>query len=315
MFAICLESSHARGMGHLFRMRNLAHRLHSRRLPFVFLINNHAPALKLLHQDNLPFEVADLAQAQHWAPDAIRRLGARLWANDRHDTDLMQAQAVKGAGIPLVTFDDRGAGASLADLHVAALAFDTAETLAGKRVVRGLDYLILDPEILRWRRQRAISQSILVSMGGSDTYGATAKIVTLLRKLGRTATVVIGPGFRHRAALDAELTEKFELKIAVPSLIEEMSRHDVAVTGGGITAFEAAASGLLVVVVANEWFEVPVANHLARLGAARYAGHHSNLDEAAFVLPQDITTMSTAGLTQVPLDGVERVCQLMQELA
>ena len=94
-----------------------------------------------------------------------------------------------------------------------------------------------------------------------------------------------------------------------------MSRHDLAITGGGITAFEAAASGLPIVAVANERFEVPAAKHLARLGAARYAGHHSNLDEAAFVLPQDITTMSAAGLTQVPLNGVERVCQLMQGLA
>jgi spore coat polysaccharide biosynthesis predicted glycosyltransferase SpsG len=314
MFAICLESSHVRGMGHLFRMRNLAHQLRSRLLPFVILTNNHAPALELLRRDNLPFEVVDLTQARHWVPHAIRRLGARLWVNDRLNTDLLEAQAVKDAAIPLVTFDDRGAGASIADLHIAALTFDATEALAGKRVVRGLDYLIIDPEIARWRQQRTIPKNILVSMGGSDTYGVTARIVTLLRKLGRTATIVIGPGFGDRASLDAELTEEFELKIAVPSLIEEMSRHDLAITGGGITAFGAAASGLPVIVVANEWFEVPVAQHLARLGAARYAGHHSGLDEAAFVLPKDVAAMSAAGLTQVPLDGVERVCQLMQEL-
>ena len=114
----------------------------------------------------------------------------------------MQARAVKDTGIPLVTFDDRGAGASLADLHIAALAFDVDEPLSGKRVVRGLDYLILNAEIARWRRQRTQLQSIMVSMGGSDTYGATVKIVALLRKLGRTATVVIGPGFQaSRSAL------------------------------------------------------------------------------------------------------------------
>ena len=54
--------------------------------------------------------------------------------------------------------------------------------------------------------------------------------------------------------------------------------------------------------------------HLAKLGAARYAGHHSRLDENAFAIPHDLTAMSSAGLTQVPLHGAERVCQLLLEL-
>ena len=98
MFAICLESSHARGMGHLFRMRNLAHELRLRRLPFIFLINNHTAALELLRQDNFPFEVVDLEQAEHWAPDAIRRLRARLWTNDRLDTGLDAGAGGQGYG-------------------------------------------------------------------------------------------------------------------------------------------------------------------------------------------------------------------------
>jgi spore coat polysaccharide biosynthesis predicted glycosyltransferase SpsG len=315
MFAICVESSHARGMGHLFRMRNLAQLLRARQLPFMFLVNQHPPALDLLHREGFPLEVVNLPQAARWVPEMIDRHRIRLWINDRLDTDLAQAQAIKDAGVPLVTFDDRGSGASLADLHIAALAFDGSEVLAGRRVLRGLDYLILNPEIARWRRPRTQAQRIVVTLGGSDTYGATVKVVALLRERSLTATVVIGPGFLHRSALDAELTSGFELKVGVPSLIEEMSRHDLAITGGGITAFEAAAAGLPVVTIANEWFEVPVAQHLAKLGAARYAGHHSSLDPGAFDLPQDVRAMSEAGLTQVPLHGAERVCRLLLEFA
>jgi spore coat polysaccharide biosynthesis predicted glycosyltransferase SpsG len=315
MFAICLESSHARGMGHLFRTRNLARLLRARRMPFVILINDHAPALELLRRDGLPFEVVDLAQVAHWAPDAIRRHQVHLWVNDRLDTDLAQADAIKGAGIALVTFDDRGAGASLADLHIAALAFDPNESLGGRRVLRGLDYLILNPEIDGLRRRRTQPQRIMITLGGSDTHGATVKAVAMLRQQGRAATVIIGPGFMHRAALDAELTADFELKVGVPSLIEEMSLHDLAITGGGITAFEAAAAGLPVIAIANEWFEVAVAQHLTKLGAARYAGHHSSLDPAAFALPPDLTAMSEAGLAQVPLHGAETVRRILSEFA
>lgn len=314
MLAICVESSHARGMGHLFRMRNLAHLLRARSIPFILLINDHAPALAVLRADGLPFEVIDLATAAQWAPDVIARHQPRIWLNDRLDTDLAHAQAVKAAGLALATIEDRGEGATLADLHIASLVF-TGEPLAGRRVLRGLDYLILNPEIAQRRRLRTDLKSLLVTLGGTDTYGATVKAVALLRKLGRAATVIVGPGFQHHDALRAELTPDFEMKIGVPSMIEEMSRHDLAVTGGGVTSFEAAASGLPVIAIANEWFEVPMAQHLAGLGAARFAGHHSALDESAFSIPPDIATMSAAGLAHVPLTGVERVCAALMELA
>jgi spore coat polysaccharide biosynthesis predicted glycosyltransferase SpsG len=302
-------------MGHLFRMRHLARELCSRNLPFVFFVNDHEPSLQLLKQDELPFEIVDLDHVEHWAQAAIRRTKARLWINDRLDTSHAQAQAVKQTGIPLATFDDRGAGASLADLHIAALAFAGDQPLSGRRVAKGHQYLILNPEIALYRRQRLKVERILVSMGGSDTHGATVKAVRLLRRLGLAATVVIGPGFEHRAALDAEWHTRLELKINVPSLIEEMSRHDLAVVGGGITAFEAAASGLPAIVIANEDFEIPVARYLASLSAARYAGHHSALDEAAFAIPQDVAGMSMAGLSKIQLNGIEKVCQLLQELS
>ena len=315
MFAICLESSHARGMGHLFRMRHLARELRSRNLPLIFFVNDHEPSLQLLQRDELPFEIVDLEHVEHWAQAAISRAKARLWINDRLDTNLVEAQAVKQTRIPLATFDDRGAGASLADLHIAALAFAGDQPLSGRRVAKGYEYLILNPEIALYRRQRLNVERILVSMGGSDTHGATVKAVALLRRLALAATVVIGPGFEHRAALDAESHRRFELKSNVPSLIEEMSRHDLAVLGGGITAFEAAASGLPAIVIANEDFEIPVAQHLASLGAARYAGHHSALDEAVFEIPHDVAGMSMAGLSNIHLNGIEKVCQLLQELA
>jgi len=302
-------------MGHLFRMRNLALLLRARQVPFVLLINDHPPALELLRRDGLTFEVVDLTRIEHWAPDTIRRHRVQVWVNDRLDTDLSQARTISEAGIPLVTFDDRGTGAQLADLHIAALALDPGERLEGKRVLHGLDYLILNPEIARWRRQRTELRSVMITLGGSDTYGVTVRAVALLRKQIRNATVIIGPGFQHRTALDAELPEDYDLKIGVPSLIEEMNRHDLSITGGGITAFEAAASGLPVIAIANEWFEVPPARHLAKLGAARYAGHHSNLDESALAIPRDVTAMSSAGLARIPLHGAERVCQLLLELA
>ena len=74
------------------------------------------------------------------------------WINDRMDTDHHHAKRVKHEQVKLVTFDDKGSGAVEADLHIAALAFDPEEYLAGKKVLRGLDYLVLEPVFLGFYR-------------------------------------------------------------------------------------------------------------------------------------------------------------------
>ena len=60
--------------------------------------------------------------------------------------------------------------------------------------------------------------------------------------------------------------------------MEEFSHYDLAITGGGITPFEANAAGLPCVVIANEDFEIPVGLGLEKLGGTVFAGHYSQID-------------------------------------
>ena len=202
MLALCIESSHARGMGHLFRALNLAEGLRERGLPLLFLLNAHEPALHLLAERGYAHEIVPLGESGGWERELIDRHGIRLWINDRLNTDAAHASQVKSAGVPLVTFDDRGAGAALADLNVAALIFDNVADLKGSRVLQGPDYLILNPEIARFQRLRKSAGSLLVTLGGSDTYGVTVAVVRHLAALGKGATVIVGPAFGHLAALE-----------------------------------------------------------------------------------------------------------------
>ena len=294
-------------MGHLFRALNLAEGLRERGLPLLFLLNAHAPALQLLAERRFTHEIVPLDESGGWERALIDRHGIRLWINDRLNTDALHASQVKAGGVPLVTFDDRGTGAALADLNVAALIFDNVADLKGGWVLQGPDYLILNPEIARFQRLRKSAGSLLVTLGGSDTYGVTAAVVRHLAALGKGATVIVGPAFVHREALEQELTPAFQLKCGVPSLIAEFSAHDLAITGGGVTPFEAAASGLPCIVIANEYFEVPVGEALAALGVAVFAGHHEALDGRMFDADLPIEAMSRAGLERVGLQGRQRV--------
>lgn len=315
MFALCIESSHARGMGHFYRALNLAEGLAKAGLSYTFYLNDHAPSRQILVERGVPHRVVDLEDfTGNWETSLIQQDGITLWLNDRLDTDLRHAEKIKATGIPLVTFDDRGMGATLADLHIAALAFDEQERLGGTKLLRGADYLILNPQISDYTRLRKHLVNILVTLGGSDTYGVTIRVVQLLKEMDLTATIVVGPGFMHMDMLDEVLAEGFTLKRGVPSMIEEFYRHDLAITGGGITPFEANASGLPCVVIANELFEIPVGVALQKLGGSFFAGHHESLSSPLFTTDLPLEQMSRAGMRNIGLRGTQRVIGALLEL-
>ena len=314
VFALCIESSHARGMGHFYRALNLADALAKVGQRSIFYMNDHVPAIKILAERGLPHRILS---PEDWMSNRIasiiRQDDITLWINDRHNTTLHHAETVKKRGIPLVTFDDRGPGAQLADLHIAALTFDVKEVLGGDKIIRGLDYLILNKQIEKNLRIRNSIEKILVTLGGSDTYGVTFRVVQLLKQMKRAATVVVGPAFKHFEKLKKEITEPFILKQAVPSMIDEFFQHDLAITGGGITPFEANASGLPCIVIANETFEVAVGKAVQSLGSSIYAGYHTEIQLPLFPEDLPIEQMSRAGMNNINLFGAQRVVDSLLE--
>lgn len=303
-------------MGHFYRALNLVDGLADAGLPYTIYLNDHAPSRQILSGRGIPHRIVDLQDfSGGWEGELIGRDGIALWMNDRLDTDARHAQKIKAAGIPLVTFDDRGTGAALADLHIAALTFDATEQLAGARLLRGVDYLILNPQIKEYMRARDRLGSILVTLGGSDTYGVTAMVVQMLKEMNLTATIVAGPAFMHMDTLEDTLGKGFILKRGVPSMIEEFSRHDLAITGGGITPFEANASGLPCVVIANETFEIPVGEALQKLGGSVFAGHYESLSSPLFKVDLPLEQLSRAGMLNIGLQGTRRVIGALLELA
>jgi spore coat polysaccharide biosynthesis predicted glycosyltransferase SpsG len=314
MFALCIESSHARGFGHLFRALNLADALIHGGHKVRFFVNDDRASVSILEQRGFTPEIVDLADHEsNW--EATAASGTSAWINDRLDTDVRHSRRIKALGLPLITFDDLGSGATLADIHIAALTFDENIVLAGQRVLRGVDYLILNPAIAKHRRLRKQDGSILVTLGGSDTYGVSVQVVKLLAARGMSATVVTGPGFQHHEALGAVLTKEFELKQGVPSMIEEMARHAWAITGGGITPFEANASGLPSVVIANENFEIPVGKALAQLGGSVFAGHYTALNTSIFSDRLPLEEMSRSGMANIGLKGTQTIIGVLEDIA
>jgi spore coat polysaccharide biosynthesis predicted glycosyltransferase SpsG len=174
-------------------------------------------------------------------------------------------------------------------------------------VLTGTRYLVLNREINACKRRRERLDSILVTLGGSDTYGVTMRVVNLLKTAHRGATVVVGPAFQHQADLQQAMDERFILKREVPSLIREFGQHDLAITGGGITPFEANASGLPCVIIATELHEIEVGRYLAAKGSSLFAGYYQEIDESIFSLDLDIEEMSRTGMAAFGTDGAAHI--------
>ena len=306
-----MKSSHQFGMGHLFRSINLYKIIENKKSATVLLVGKHQPSIAWLQNERIRFEVVEESQINKvgWESEIIDIIKPTVWINDRLNTGINHASNIKDKKITLVTFDDCGSGARISDLNVFALAKIRAEIVEGKKVLTGVEYLVLSDEINRYRRIRDQLKSIVVSLGGSDTYGVTSRVIEWLNRRKESATVILGPGFQHRDSLDRMAIKNISIKRSLKSLHAEFYKHDLLITGGGLTAFEAAAAGLPTITIANEKWEVAHAKHLERIGCSVYSGRHDCFDLTKAYQGVSIRNMSENAMNLVKPDGGARVFQ------
>jgi len=317
MFALCIEASHTKGMGHLFRMLNFTEYLKTHHHDFIFLINENPKTKSILEKFAIRFNIVDLSDTSSgWELNIIKQYGILYWVNDRLETDENHAINVKHNDCKLITFDDLGSGAQYSDLNVCGLFFNR-NGLKGKKILQGIEYLILNKEIDQYKKLRTKADQILVTLGGSDTYGVTLQVLNILKKYNIHATIHIGPSFEHIKELKEEINENYKIIQNVPSLIAEFSHYDLAITGGGITPFEANASGLPCLIIANELFEIPNGEFLENIGSSKFLGYYQNMNKEIFykiIKNISIEHMSHCGLDQISTNAIENIVKEINNL-
>lgn len=311
MFIICIESSHERGMGHFYRALNILVYLKEVNEQALIIVNNDQVSTRILAEKGIRYEIVDYGDtSSNWERDIIRKYQADVWVLDKFKTGKELAEHVKDEGVILAAIDDRGEGAELVDLHFCSMLF---HNLRGRHVYSGKDYLILNPEIAQYRRIRTKLEKILVTLGGSDTYGVTVDAVKILNKYGYYADIVIGPNFQHKELLKQEITSQFTVYETVPSLIQKFYEYDLAITGGGVTCFEANASGLPCIIVANELHEIEIGEYLAGFHGARFAGYYKEIEESKLDISTiNVEEMSKAALQAVSLNGMSTIYRIIR---
>jgi len=313
MFVICIKSSHEIGMGHLYRSMVLYKYLKSRGEDCLIVVNNHKPSLRILDNADICYEIANVDDIDNdWESRIIQNNNIKFWINDRLETTLKHANKVKRHDVSLISFDDYGEGAKLTDLHFAPLIFTDVKDIKGHNVLTGVNYLLLSDEIINFRRLRTSVSKILVTLGGSDTHGVTVSVLKLLKEIGLSATVCVGPSFEHYQELEMELNDNYKVIFNAPSIIETFYDYDLLISGGGVTPFEANASGLPCVINANEEFEVQIGKYLDKNNSSVFTDYHKNLSckKLEYSLnraKENIDSMSRIGIESIPLDAAENI--------
>ncbi len=312
MYAIYVESSQQRGMGHLFRALNFTAYLREIGEKYIVFINDDAISINILNRQQIPYYVlGNEVEKGNLISDVIRNFSIDVILLDRFSTSFEVCSLLKKQNILLAAIDDCGTGATLLDIHFCSMLF---ENLKGKHILKGKEFLILNSEIQKYRRIRTKVDKILVTLGGSDTYGVTVKVIRILKKLNYKADIIIGPHFKFHQELMNELDEGFNVFSNVESLIYTFSMYDLAITGGGVTCIEASASGLPCLIVANELHEIDIARYVASFGGAIYLGYHQELNKRDFILHNlDIKQMSEKALQAFELNGAANIYRAIEE--
>ena len=278
---IRVDGDHQRGMGHLFRMKTLANEFRNEHVPYVFIIRKDDKSKQILHDAQHPcfeypveFREGDIIEAyfqNHAVPD--------LWIFDIMSTKAEWITQVKRRGSAVMCFDDLKGGLEAADLVINPIAgcWEAEEKpgSCGARVLSGPRYAIIDPTILKLSRSDRMASGrirIAVTMGGSDTYGATVQMAKVLSNVKEElkATFFLGPHFMHTRELEGVLSElplPSVTRRALPRLHKELVKSDMVICGGGQTLFELCAIGMCTAAIANEIHEEKTIAYFSKHGA------------------------------------------------
>lgn len=314
------EGNHQQGMGDFWGCIALADECVKENGTVLFVLSGEEEAVAVLRERGYYAAlVADCKMEQSvladFQPDVI--------LVNRLNNPPEYIQSLQNFAGLVVTVDDAGEGARHADLRINAL-YPIADSVGDPQ------YVALRSEFQeahkRGKTVRGKVQELLVTQGGSDTYGFTPRILRALEGMAVRphCTVVIGPAFRHEAELKEAVsaaTMDFSILRNARNMAELMRNADLAITAGGLTMFELACVGTPSLVVCAEPFEVETAARLEKAGAVLNLGFGGSLDytrlpESVDALAEDAemrSTMSRCGKQLVDGKGCERIVRLIRE--
>ncbi|MGE0201146.1 MAG: UDP-2,4-diacetamido-2,4,6-trideoxy-beta-L-altropyranose hydrolase [Candidatus Melainabacteria bacterium] len=172
-------------------------------------------------------------------------------------------------------------------------------------------------------------RQLLISFGGSDPTGETAKTLTALAGMPpaqrpENIVVVVGGSFEGLAALQQQFHwPGLSFRQNIADMAQVLSQSDLVIGGGGTTSWERCCLGAPSVIIAVADNQRGISRSLAEYGAAQFLGMHATVTaadiQAALIAlqsdPGALNAMRQQAAALVDGLGVDRVTAAMTTVA
>lgn len=313
------KGGHEQGLGDITGSIALAGRAVERGIDTKIVLEGEKPAIELVRNSGIAWEEEKTGSGFFLLLDAF--LPDAVILNQLNSPPELVTE-IKKRDILVATVDDTGPAAASADLRFNP-EYVIADAYCGHTFIPlRLDY---QQENLKERVVSKEVRTILVTLGGSDTYGFTPKVVRAISNLPEeiSITIIAGPSFQHNCELDLAIRDShrtFNVIHNVKDMIPLMCSADIAICSAGLTLFELACLGIPVVIICAELFEEETAQYMENngfginLGFGEKVSEHA-ISQAVLSIISDYErrkSMSLKGKKLIDGAGADRIIEIIE---
>lgn len=272
---IYTHGNHDVGMGHVYRMLNLAGSLQKKNHAVTFLIPSDKEAVVKVQQYGYPliqFPVSFFENEKEYEKKICNEYSCIIV--DALAVSEKIIRLLKNKSRFLLSFDNLGEGRYHTDLLINILYKKESPLQKPQKELNNFEYLLLNPNYSKYntkpKKIPRYIKKILISQGGADTHGIIPQLLYGLDDSTQYIFyIVLGPAFQHHSALHDVLRGKKLNYVILEDTTEPWDvfcQMDLAITGGGMTLFELLCLGVPCITLTGERKELETIDAITSMG-------------------------------------------------
>lgn len=282
-----VDGGHIPGVsfGHLFRCLRLAEELQMHSTQSLFCIKADTKGMEILRQHGFELAPIDaefgIEKECQCIRDALRVHAGQIIIFDLPSIRQAYIDAFPH-DITTIVIDDTGNKPIHPDIVINGSIVKTFHTYPHSprtRYLLGGKYCLLGEHFSHLLARKINNQvkTVTLFFGGSDPLNLTENVVNSLQQSRDACTfqLVLGPGYRHEAALlqlIAGSQNTMFIAKNIPDMAQCFLHSDIAITAGGMTLYELAATGTPALCIPSIEHEEETANAFEHIGTIRNLG-------------------------------------------
>ena len=317
------------GFGHLNRCMILAGELRDYARAFFVLRPEDLWSGEQLNAREGDWQIIEFSRL--WSEQTI--LPAAILIDTRISDGLdVLIKTAREKGVPVISMHDMGLNPLCSDIAVDGSIAASRHELPARRIFFGPAYMVLDPALRESRRRHARIrneiQSIFIGLGGGDARKYFSRVLEGMKLWAaaaeREVEVVGMRGFIEWGQEDFNKETLRPLRFRWESNASNvfLRNSDLAVTAGGLSAYEALCSGVPLLALSWDSLQQTTIDGMEEAGACVSLGAGDDLAPEFFAdmlgkIDRDVEArkkMARRGIKIVDGRGSERVAAIIREI-